>query len=508
MRKRGLSNVIQVLIVVLLSISAIGLLWSPMQELLRTSEDSISISDFSANTVIKSVKINPPTNLMKVLIRKNPGIEKINITSIRFIVEDKSKSESFTIPIPGGLPEIAERTFFLDLNESGLDINNLQKISIVPIYVNKKGGNQMSTLPPPDYNLKNEIGITLKGSWLIPSASNYSDVLLVTNTNSPDSIEVSNYYIQTRGITHQLNISVTTDEVIPFATFSSEIRQPIETYLTENDLVNSINYIVLAKELPLRVDNSGGCKSVDSMLTLILSANSNKIENGLGCDPISEGYFGFQNPMYNKETHASKTYYDIYIVARLEGYTVQDVKNAMGSSTIYQNTGSFLLDQQISNPQGYWQYFDRLLGNANDFFITRGILSIFDESPTFRTNLGDLSGYYSFGSNDWDANPDSSKWNLEFNPGSIGDTAVSTSGRSFSPGTPYGQSLIADLIAGKISFVKGYVYEPYSSAISHPEIVLNRYASDYDAGESMYMGSPKINWMDIYVGDPKLKMYQ
>ena len=43
--------------------------------------------------------------------------------------------------------------------------------------------------------------------------------------------------------------------------------------------------------------------------------------------------------------------------------------------------------------------------------------------------------------------------------GSIAETAVSTGGRSFTLGTTYGQSLVADLLEDGVSGVKGYVYD-------------------------------------------------
>ena len=49
--------------------------------------------------------------------------------------------------------------------------------------------------------------------------------------------------------------------------------------------------------------------------------------------------------------------------------------------------------------------------------------------------------------------------------GSIVETAVSTGGRSFNWGTTYGQSLVADILEDGASGVKGYVYEPYLSAV-------------------------------------------
>ena len=49
--------------------------------------------------------------------------------------------------------------------------------------------------------------------------------------------------------------------------------------------------------------------------------------------------------------------------------------------------------------------------------------------------------------------------------GSIAETAVSTGGRSFTLGTTYGQSLVADLLEDGVSGVKGYEYEPYLTCL-------------------------------------------
>ena len=68
--------------------------------------------------------------------------------------------------------------------------------------------------------------------------------------------------------------------------------------------------------------------------------------------------------------------------------------------------------------------------------------------------------------------------------GSIADTAVSTGGRSFNWGTSYGQSLIADLLEDGVSGVKGYVYEPYLTAVGLPSTFLPTYASGYNLAES------------------------
>jgi uncharacterized protein (TIGR03790 family) len=92
--------------------------------------------------------------------------------------------------------------------------------------------------------------------------------------------------------------------------------------------------------------------------------------------------------------------------------------------------------------------------------------------------------------------------------GAVGETYVSTGGRSFTYGTGYGQSLVADLIKDGISGVKGYVYEPYLTAVAHPDILFERYTSGWALGESFFAASEiGTSWMDLILGDPKVAPY-
>jgi uncharacterized protein (TIGR03790 family) len=91
--------------------------------------------------------------------------------------------------------------------------------------------------------------------------------------------------------------------------------------------------------------------------------------------------------------------------------------------------------------------------------------------------------------------------------GSIADTAVSTGGRSFNWGTSYGQSLVADLLEDGVSGVKGYVYEPYLTAVGLPSMYLPLYASGYNLAESHAAANRLSGWMGVVVGDPKMAPY-
>jgi uncharacterized protein (TIGR03790 family) len=91
--------------------------------------------------------------------------------------------------------------------------------------------------------------------------------------------------------------------------------------------------------------------------------------------------------------------------------------------------------------------------------------------------------------------------------GSIVETAVSTGGRSFNWGTTYGQSLVADILEDGASGIKGYVYEPYLTAVGYPSVLLPSYAMGYNLAESQAAANRLTSWMGVVVGDPKMAAY-
>ena len=96
---------------------------------------------------------------------------------------------------------------------------------------------------------------------------------------------------------------------------------------------------------------------------------------------------------------------------------------------------------------------------------------------------------------------------MEWVNGSIVETAVSTGARSFNWGTSYGQSLVADILEDGASGIKGYVYEPYLTAVSSPSVLLSSYSSGFNLAESYAAANTMASWMGVVVGDPKMSPY-
>ncbi|MGA9121180.1 MAG: TIGR03790 family protein [Bacteroidota bacterium] len=336
----------------------------------------------------------------------------------------------------------------------------------------------------------------------------YDDVAVIVNVNSDASKEIGSYFQRARNIpdVNMIYVSVPEQEVIDDTTFAS-MRSQIETHLCAHNLTGFINYLVTTRGDPLKVNRevdgaepfsqTSSSASVESELSLILGPNSSNI--GLPGRTIS--------PYYNAAAHFSRVNFGIYLVTRLDGYTVRDVLDLIDRAhpgITPDGSSVFLFDQDPA-----WNsrvpYLNSYLADAATTLLDKGKNVRLNNDSIYVTYASDVLGYISWGSNDHYAE-DFTQNAIPHNswaPGAISETYVSTSARSFDSPPLYGQSLIADLVAEGVSGAKGYVYEPYSSAMAVGSILFNLYTGGFNLAESYYQSSVYLSWMDVIVGDPK-----
>src|SRR5437879_6104246 len=99
------------------------------------------------------------------------------------------------------------------------------------------------------------------GSWLIANvgwaAINENQVLLVINTNSPDSVTIGSGYTNVHPAVRVMNLSVPDAFGISRINYDAQIRDPIRTFLRTNNLASTVIALVTTKGLPYRVDLVG-----------------------------------------------------------------------------------------------------------------------------------------------------------------------------------------------------------------------------------------------------------
>lgn len=382
------------------------------------------------------------------------------------------------------------------------------------------------------------------GASLPPASARHTadEVLLVYNADSPISTAIAKDYAVKRGVSRTVAIhcadsaASTAHETISLADYQREIAGPVGVFLARHP---EINFLVLTKGVPIRIaggetgsraerTNGNLHPSVDSYLAAmdyssIKAAVKIRI-HGSGADG-----FGWLNRYWKQNVPFSHKAFGGYLVTRLDGYTLSDAEALVTRSLAAETEtiadvhgGKVLLDVQpifqfkttdvagqpldVTGPiseESDYGFWNADMVKAGDLLMARNIPTELDRGEMFVGDRSNLLGYFSWGSNDARYNERAYE-SLRFAPGSIGDTAVSTSARTFLP-TRGGQSLIADLIAHGVTGVKGYTDEPLLQAIASPSVAMERYSSGFTMAESLYAASRLVGWEDVVIGDPLCK---
>jgi len=348
----------------------------------------------------------------------------------------------------------------------------------------------------------------------LSAAQSADNVLVVINDASQTSVQIGEYYARKRAIPqdHVVHLKTATTDGIARSEYSRTLEGPIGSWLVAHQLTDKVLYIVLTKGVPLRVDGTSGLQgtvaSVDSELTLAY-------RRLVGSPAVSvvgrvpNPYYLGEKPLSEAQPFSRLTS-DLYLVTRLDGYTVDDVLKLIDRGSAPSTTGKIVLDQRASLLDAGG---DKWLQQTADRLRQAGTIDIvLDMSKSVVSTDGPVLGYYSWGSND-PANR-LRHFGLQFAPGAIAGMFVSTDGRTFTeppadwvPGGAdqrgYGsQSLAGDLIRDGVTGVSAHVMEPFLDATIRPQILFPAYLRGFTLAESYYLAMPFLSWQTIIVGDP------
>ena len=248
--------------------------------------------------------------------------------------------------------------------------------------------------------------------------------------------------------------------------------------LKNASLQEKVLYIVLTLGTPLKIDGTKGQmatrSSVDSELALLLYSKL----KGAKFDRAGP----LRNPFFSaRDAPFRHPQFPIYLVTRLAGYDVDDVKRMIDHALTARNTGVFVIDAPSaggSDGNGWLRAASLLLPPSRVKL---------DLTPRVLYGEKNVIGYASWGSND----PNRKQRWLHYSgcpapspPISSPPTrarssvrrAIGTSVRVNRSAIPE-QSLSADSIHEGASGASGNVYEPYLTACARPEYLLRAYST-------------------------------
>lgn len=362
--------------------------------------------------------------------------------------------------------------------------------------------------------------LLLAGPFGAPTlAQTGGNVLVVVNAASADSAHIGEYYAQKRAVPEQqilrlAGLPADPSDGIDRSTFERAIQEPIARWLAQHQAQDRVLFIVLTKHVPVRINGGDdrSAASVDSELAVLYLRMTGATVPLAG--PLPNPYFAGDGPTSQMRPF-SREAFPIYLVTRLDGFSVADVLGLIDRGAAPSRTGRFVLDGKLALPSDKGNAWLRVAAERLATGLTADRI-VHDASAAVLTDQRDVLGYYSWGSNDPAIRR--RRFGLAFQPGAIGGMFVSTDGRTFREppddwalanwndkstwfaGSP--QSLAGDLIREGITGVAGHVSEPLLGHTIRPNVLFPAYVAGFSLAEAFYLAMPSLSWMTVVVGDP------
>jgi uncharacterized protein (TIGR03790 family) len=344
-------------------------------------------------------------------------------------------------------------------------------------------------------------------------------VLVVYSTSDPNSLQIANYYMSSRGIPSANLCALTVDPSAYFGggidwrmTYLPVVVPTIQSCLNQAGRTK-ILYIVLSTSVGTNLNYPPpaytGYVAMDSSLSDIWGDMGNISQNTnpyAYYDPVS----GFRDPGgayttfvsfadYRDNSTSAQNYggHLIYDVWRIDAATTDLARGLidralMAESQGLQGIGCFdMQGDPTGQPDTGYTSGDYDILRASQFARQAGFTVVTDTNSTqfgqapspLRCDGAALyAGWYAYGSYN-DA--------FSFVPGSIGWHIDSAS-----------EIWSTEAIRHGLTVTQGAVGEPYLSGIAHPDAVMLDIMNGANVGDALFRSTANITWMMVNSGDP------
>lgn len=341
-------------------------------------------------------------------------------------------------------------------------------------------------------------------------SDNYDDVAVIMNSNSDASLEIGTYFAQQREIPDENLIYVVSplEEEVDTNVFN-DIAGQIEQALIDQGVLDQINYLVTTKGIPVNLRVSDSCEGVSGIVHCLsfdqaLSLIMGPYEHIVGTNQ----YMG--NPYFDSWEKFSREEFEIFIVSRLDAYTVDQVKEMIDKTgpmtLVNKDEAQIIFDVSYIDDTNLVNTFEKILQPATEFMVRNGWNFVFDTDSTMILNAANVLGYYSMNFNLFDKTID-----FEWLNGSFAANETGSNFSFYDSLNTDNRLLLPDVLEGGASSASAYVNGSFLSQSIKMEKFYERYLNDsldfkFNFAESYFADINTLARQYILVGDPKTSL--
>jgi uncharacterized protein (TIGR03790 family) len=338
-------------------------------------------------------------------------------------------------------------------------------------------------------------------------AQSAENVAVVINDASAASRRIGEYYASKRGLpaSNIIHVNTTQDEEVDRRTYATSIEWPVRARISQQRLHDRILYIVLTKGVPLRILGSRGqygtFASVDAELTLMYRRMTGQQLSPLGA--VDNPYF-----LSTREISEARPFthrdHDLFLVTRLDGYTVEDALALIDRATGPAAEGDIVLATE--KPPRTQAVTDWLSTAASRLAQPKSRQRVLIETSVAPADDRPVFGYFASSS---ETNSGRPLRTMRFVPGSLAARFAEADARTFREPSNVRRTtrsdrdvLLGDLIRAGVTGAAGFVGDPTGGSIVRPDILFPAYVAGFNLAEAFYMAMPHLSRRTVVIGDP------
>jgi hypothetical protein len=145
--RKGLSTIIVTLILILVSLVAVGIIWVVVRNIIQTGTEGVGLSQFSLSAKILDVSVDNSSNNVSLTVKRNAGEGELE--GISFVFSSGENNEVITRNV--SLKELEQMKFYFHLINTS--VSDLISVSIVPLI--RQDEKQITGIALDKYNFGN-----------------------------------------------------------------------------------------------------------------------------------------------------------------------------------------------------------------------------------------------------------------------------------------------------------------------------------------------------------------
>jgi hypothetical protein len=137
--KKGLSTIVATLLIILLTLVAVGIIWVVVRNVVQGGSQQVSIDTKCLNANVVATRVTNDTTNFSVTLSRQAGDDVLG--GVKLVFTNDAGTSSFVKDVPGDITALSTVTTYVTILDT--DLSNPSKVGVVSYFLDESGNEQL-----------------------------------------------------------------------------------------------------------------------------------------------------------------------------------------------------------------------------------------------------------------------------------------------------------------------------------------------------------------------------